>query len=257
MKNTEKNLDDIIFEKRNKAYGAYALRKSYSRNLIRAMVISFTVFLMGISIPLIASYLNEEKYIVDRNIIEGVIIDNVTERIEEKLPELPKAIEKKVTPYTPPIVTSNPDDITNELGDLAENVNNNIAVDTNTGTIDIPEDKDKKEVLSDDTELTKFTIVEEMPKFPGGEEARVKFLLENIKYPQIAKEIGTQGIVYLNFTVEKDGRVTEIKLLRGIGTGCDEEAERVISMMPKWSPGRQNGRPVRVELNMNISFVLK
>jgi periplasmic protein TonB len=257
MKNTEKNLDEIIFEKRNRAYGAYALRKGYSKNLIRAMVITFTLFLMGVSIPLIASYLEESTNVTITTIVEPIIIGPPKDKVIIKLPDAPKPIEKKTQVYSPPVVTTNPEDVTDDLAELQDNAKNKNIVDTNNGIVDIPDDGTKKPVIDDDTELPKFTIVEEMPKFPGGEDARVKFLYDNIKYPQIAREIGTQGMVYLNFTVEKDGSVSEIKLLRGIGSGCDEEAERVIAMMPKWIPGRQNGTPVRVELNMPISFILK
>ena len=94
MKNTEKNLDEIIFEKRNKDYGAYALRKGYSRNLIRAMVISFTLFLMGVSIPLIASYMSDEKYVNEKKDVV-VFMDRPKAKAEIKLPEAPKPIEKK------------------------------------------------------------------------------------------------------------------------------------------------------------------
>lgn len=101
-----------------------------------------------------------------------------------------------------------------------------------------------------------FIIVEKMPVFEGGEAEMYKFLKENLEYPQIAKETGIQGVVYTTFVVEKDGSISNIKLLRGIGGGCDEEALRVISLMPKWTPGLQRMKPVRVAFNMPISFKL-
>lgn len=101
-----------------------------------------------------------------------------------------------------------------------------------------------------------FTVVESMPSFPGGEAARIKYLAENIKYPQMARESGIQGRVFVTFVVEKDGSVTDVKVLRGIGGGCDEEAIRVIENMPKWNPGKQRGKPVRVQFNMPILFKL-
>lgn len=85
----------------------------------------------------------------------------------------------------------------------------------------------------------------------------MKFLRDNIKYPQIARESGIQGTVYVTFVVEKDGRVTDIRVLRGIGGGCDEEAVRVIKAMPRWQPGKQRGKPVRVQFNMPIKFTLQ
>ena len=101
-----------------------------------------------------------------------------------------------------------------------------------------------------------FTVVEAMPGFPGGEAARIKYLNENIKYPQMARESGIQGRVFVTFVVEKDGSVTDVRVLRGIGGGCDEEAVRVIKNMPRWNPGKQRGKPVRVQFNMPILFKL-
>lgn len=101
-----------------------------------------------------------------------------------------------------------------------------------------------------------FTVVEESPTFPGGDAARIQFLQENIKYPQIARESSIQGTVYVTFVVERTGKVTDVKILRGIGGGCDEEALRVIKAMPSWNPGKQRGKPVRVQFNMPIKFTL-
>ncbi len=102
-----------------------------------------------------------------------------------------------------------------------------------------------------------FIVVEDAPNYPGGEVARIKFLQENIRYPQMARESGIQGTVFLQFVVERDGSVTDIKVLRGIGGGCDEEAIRVLKLMPKWNPGKQRGRPVRVQFTMPIRFTLQ
>jgi periplasmic protein TonB len=105
-------------------------------------------------------------------------------------------------------------------------------------------------------EMEIFTVVEDQPNFPGGDEARMKFLVDNIKYPQMARESSIQGTVYVTFVVERGGNVTDVKVLRGIGGGCDEEAIRVIQSMPKWNPGKQRGKPVRVQFNMPIKFTL-
>lgn len=110
----------------------------------------------------------------------------------------------------------------------------------------------EEEVESDEV----FVIVEDAPSFPGGEEARMRFLQQNIRYPAIAREAGIQGTVFITFVVERDGSITNVRVLRGIGGGCDEEAIRVVSMMPRWNPGKQRGRPVRVQFNMPIRFTL-
>jgi protein TonB len=106
-------------------------------------------------------------------------------------------------------------------------------------------------------EPTIFTVVEIMPTFPGGEEKLMEYLSKNIKYPEIAKQTGIEGIVFISFVVESNGEITNINKLRGIGGGCDEESIRVIKNMPTWEPGIQQGRPVRVQVNLPISFELK
>lgn len=101
-----------------------------------------------------------------------------------------------------------------------------------------------------------FTVVEVMPQFPGGEEGRIKYLKENVNYPEAARKQGIEGTVFVTFVVEKDGSVTNARVLRGIGGGCDEEALRVVSAMPNWKPGMQRGKPVRVQFNVPIKFNL-
>lgn len=99
-------------------------------------------------------------------------------------------------------------------------------------------------------------VAESMPEFIGGEEALYKYLLENVNYPQSAKESGIQGRVFVTFVVELDGSVTDVRVLRGIGGGCDEEAVRVVKNMPKWIPGKQKGKSVRVQYNLPLKFTL-
>lgn len=106
-------------------------------------------------------------------------------------------------------------------------------------------------------EETPFVVVEHMPEFPGGMKALREFLAKNTRYPATANEIGIQGTVYLYFVVEKDGSISGIKTMRGIGGGCDEEAERVLSLMPRWKPGNQFGKPVRVSYNVPVVFKLQ
>jgi len=102
-----------------------------------------------------------------------------------------------------------------------------------------------------------FQIVEEMPQFPGGEQKLMEFVAKNIKYPQIARETGIQGRVFVGFVVEPDGSISNVKLLRGIGGGCDEEAMRVIKSLPKWKPGKQRGKAVRVSYQIPVFFKLQ
>ena len=111
-----------------------------------------------------------------------------------------------------------------------------------------------QEVAYDHVETEVFTIVESMPEFPGGESALENFLKDNIFYPKAARENHIQGTVYITFVVEKDGSLSDIKVLRGIGGGCDEEALRVVKLMPKWIPGKQNGKAVKVQYTLAVRF---
>jgi periplasmic protein TonB len=110
--------------------------------------------------------------------------------------------------------------------------------------------------ISNDTSVKVHEVVEEMPLFPGGEQALLKYIARNIEYPTIAREKGVEGKVYVSFVIDEAGNVIDTKILRGIGSGCDEEAIRVVNSMPKWTPGKQDGKNVRVHYNLPINFHL-
>jgi len=116
----------------------------------------------------------------------------------------------------------------------------------------IPKGSNQQDISDNDV----FTVVEEQPYFPGGNDARHKFIVENIHYPDSALKNKIQGSVFVTFIVEKDGGLCNMRVLKGIGGGLDEEAVRVIKMMPKWIPGRQRGTPVRVQCLLPIKFIL-
>jgi protein TonB len=117
----------------------------------------------------------------------------------------------------------------------------------------VPVEVEEEEVVEQEI----FQIVEEMPSFPGGEAELLKYVATHIKYPQIARETGIQGRVFVGFVVEPDGSVSNVKILRGIGGGCDEEAVRVIKSLPKWKPGKQRGKAVRVSYQIPVLFKLQ
>lgn len=131
--------------------------------------------------------------------------------------------------------------------------------------IEISFEKDEDELIEtvtadflddEDVEEEVFNIVEEMPEYPGGIGMMSDFLSKNIVYPQMAREKGIQGTVFIGFIVEKDGSVSNVKVMRGIGSGCDEEAVRVVKLMPKWRPGKQRGKAVRVSYTLPLNFKL-
>lgn len=124
-----------------------------------------------------------------------------------------------------------------------------------------PQDKEKKKteakyVPGQPDKNGVYPVVEQQPEYTGGDEARIKFMVENIKYPEEAKKAGIQGKVFVTFVIQADGAVTDVKVLRGIGGGCDEEAVRVVKMMPNWIPGKEQGKNVAVQFNLPIKFRL-
>lgn len=123
-----------------------------------------------------------------------------------------------------------------------------------------PDQKPKKveviEVKGEEDKPPIFTVVEEMPSFPGGKKALYAYLGDNIKYPDVAKKEGIQGTVYVTYVVEKDGAISHAKVLRGVHESLDKEAVRVIKTMPKWEPGKQRGESVRVQYTLPIKYTL-
>lgn len=177
--------------------------------------------------------------------------DGTTEAIPDDL--VPVTVQEKPQPIEKPkvvnmiTVVDNNEEIESEI-DIDISVEEDEPIEP-TVPIDIIED--------DIVEEVPFIIVENMPTFPGGEKKMLEYVAKNVKYPQLAKEVGTQGRVFVSFVVEKDGSITNVTILRGIGSGCDEEAIRVVKSMPKWNPGLQCGRAVRVSCNLPINFKLQ
>ena len=102
-----------------------------------------------------------------------------------------------------------------------------------------------------------YNVVEIMPEYPGGQKAMFEFIVNNMEYPVKAREKGVEGVVYVNFVINKTGAVTKAKVMRGIGSGCDEEALRVVNAMPDWNPGLQRGKPVNVSFNLPVKFKVR
>ena len=116
---------------------------------------------------------------------------------------------------------------------------------------------DTKSNVKESVSAPSFIVVEQMPEFPGGEEALYQFLGSNLSYPDTAKEQNITGKVIVSFVVEKDGRITNAKVTKDIGGGCGDEALRVVNKMPRWKPGRQKGKPVRVQFSLPFLFKLE
>jgi periplasmic protein TonB len=251
-------MDEIVFERRNKTYGAYILRKLYNKNMNRALILAVIILLAGLAYPLASSYYAQRRagYVEKAASAEFIDLDKPKEEAPPPPPPPPPPpaeLQQKVK-FVAPIVT------TEEVVEDADIFNQDELAQTSNEAVVVAEEVAQvvvAEVIEVEESKPVFTIVEEMPSFPGGEAERNKFLAENIVYPQQATENGIQGTVYVSFVVDSKGNVTDVKVLRGIGGGCDEEAVRVVKMMPQWHPGKQNGKLVRVLFNMPIYFKLQ
>lgn len=173
---------------------------------------------------------------------------------QEELVEITQH-EKLPPPPTPPQQTTLIQIVENEM-EVEEELDINVEADQETAIETYvpftPVEIEDKEIEEEQV----FVVVESMPSFPGGEAARIKYLSENMKYPEMAREANVQGNVFVTFVVEKNGEISDVRILRGIGAGCDEEAIRVVKSMPRWVPGKQRNVAVRVQFNMPIKFVL-
>ncbi|HOX78288.1 MAG TPA: energy transducer TonB [Bacteroidales bacterium] len=188
---------------------------------------------------------------------EKSVVDLGTRQVEDIAEDIIPITEQKIKPPPPAppkqVIQINvvEDDI-----EVEDDIDIDVEADENTEVQEyVAPVKVEEEESAEEVQI--FMVVESMPEFPGGEPALYKFLAENIKYPQMAKESGIQGRVFVTFVVERDGRVTDVRVLRGIGGGCDEEAIRVVQNMPKWTPGKQRGKAVRVQYNLPVKFTLQ
>ena len=258
------NLDDLIFENRNKAYGAYYLRQIYHKHIVKAVITAFIFFILFISSPLIISYILGK--VSDANKVKVVEYTTLAEPppIDKNQPP-PPPVEpppplKSTVKFTPPVikpdeeVTEEPPPAVEELKEVDPGTK---TVEGNTNGIDASLLEGNGKEAIDEGPPPILTIVEKMPVFPGGEQELFNYLNKNIKYPSIARENGIQGKVFVTFVVDAEGKVKDAKILRGLGSGLDDEALRVVRAMPAWKPGMQNGRVVQVQYNLPIVFTLK
>ncbi len=258
------SLDEIVFEHRNKEYGAFELRTSYPKTINRAFLIGVGVFLL----MLLANFIfarQGDKVLVqygEEHTFSDPPVDNPPPIEKPKEVEPPKVEEIKTIASLEPKVVENVEEETppptqDELidpvisnvtkeGKISESIAETPPVEASpvANIVELPEDN------------TAFISVEESPTFMGGVNEMYKFLSKNLKYPAQAQRANIQGKVFLKFIIEKDGSITAVDVMKGIGFGCDEEAARVVKLMPNWKAGRQNGRNVRVMFTIPVFFKL-
>ena len=206
---------------------------------------------IGMIISLLIAWLAFEHKSYDKRQIDESLLNREVV-LDEEMVEITKQEEQKPQPVEQPQQTTQLEIVEDDVE--TEDLNINAEVEQN----EVIEEYVAPEVVEEEVvEQEIFQIVEEMPAFPGGEAKLMEYVGKNIKYPQIARETGIQGRVFIGFVVGPDGSVSNVKLLRGIGGGCDEEAMRVVKSMPKWKPGKQRGKAVRVSYQIPVFFKLQ
>jgi protein TonB len=258
---------EILFANRNKAYGAYQLRREYPVNLGKALGIGLLLIFAAIFLPRLLQALapvavKNQAFDDDRKITEV----HIEKTPVVPIPPTPKPPVRTTVAFKPPVIT---DDFTPDNPPKAVDVL--LASKAEIGKADHSGDDDappamKSYGLGNPTSVIPTTPppddpvelfdVQKLPSFPGGEQELLKYLASNIKYPDLAREMGIEGVVAISFVINKNGSIGDIQVLKDIGGGCSKEAVRVIKSMPNWMPGEANGHTVRVHLTLPVRFKL-
>lgn len=247
---------EIVFEGRNKKYGAYDLRKSITKNTVRAFIIGTVIFVILVSIPTIMRMIPDagEETTIDTKITTVKLPPK--EKPKENLPPPPPPPPKvDQVKFVKPVVAK-ADEVVEEIVVVKELKDKNIGKETIKGDPDAeltiePVGTGVAAVVEEDNTVYNTAGIEVKPDFPGGMQKFLDFVGKNYQAPD---EEGLKGKVYVTFVVEKDGSLTDIKVLRDIGYGTGKEAIRVLNKSPKWTPGEQNGKKVRCTFSLPISI---
>ena len=275
---TSQEWRDLVFEGKNKDFGAYKLRESSVARHTKAIVwvliwLAIVLVLLILSVSGVFSK-PEEEQITTATVQEVVSYEEAEEEIEEEeeqfqMPEPEEVVapeevanQQRITELL--IVEDDKLEEEKQVKNTEEVMENEAAagaLDITEGTNDLNKTIIKDEVIAEpkveDEQPMNIAMVEQKPEFPGGEAAMYKYLGDNIVYPSAASEEGIQGRVVVEFVVGKDGSITNVKVVRPRHPALDKEAVRVIKSMPKWIPGRNNGQPVKVTYTLPVTFKLQ
>ena len=267
---------DLMFENRNKEYGAYVLRRQTTARNIKSIITVLILFAL-VMVYMVAKNAYDDyqaKHQAQTQVTELTALQEQkkeakVERKEvvkqEKVEQVVEKVKSSIK-FTAPVIKKDdevrPED---EMKSQDEIMNSKVAVGfaNVVGNDESGEVLKAKEVLVTEPVKPKeeenkvFDVVEQMPSFPGGTAALMAYLQKAIKYPPVAEENGIQGRVICTFVVERDGSVTDVRIAKSVDPSLDKEAQRVVSAMPKWIPGKQNGQSVRVKYTLPVTFRLQ
>jgi len=256
--------NELVLGSRNHEYGAYELRMNSPKRQFWALIYACIVFIVTVVFPVLLKQIipeRAEKEVSVRTLTD-IKLDKPKEEIVLRDIPPPPPIRNTIK-FTPPVIK--PDDM---VQDEEQPIMQKEAVETKSAIGSVTFDKGTDDIsapvatVEKKAEITEepdkpFIIVEQMPQFPGGEKEMMKYIKNNLHYPTTAIEMAISGTVTVNFVVGKDGKIRNIKVIRGIGGGCDEEAIRILEKMPAWSPGKQGGVAVSVSYTVPFKFILQ
>jgi protein TonB len=266
---------DLVFEGKNEAYGAYAIRQDTSKRNLFAMLalvggLAFIVLcFLGVNVAQNAIAAAQAEHETE------VALEQIEEEAEEQEEEETEVIYEETEQLVAEETVMNSEKFTayemeDDAPEMQTKTQDEVAQsDIAIGAIDYDKGSDEAEhvlkvnekvvdEVPPKVEETKvFDVVEQMPQFKGGDAALMDYLNKNIKYPVIAEENGIQGRVVTTFVVERDGSITDVKVIKSVDPSLDKEAVRVVKSMPKWNPGKQNGSAVRVKFTLPVTFRLQ
>ncbi len=254
--------DELVFEGRNKSYGAFLLRQIYSKHVRNGFIISLLIFIVGMGGPVLWKIISPSLETPKPKMVVMEMKDLKPPPPPDKTPPPPPPPPpppvKSTIRFVPPVIKKD-EEVHEDPPKQEEMVKVQVSDKTEKG-VDNGVDKievDPNAGKETGTENKIFTFVQQMPVYPGGEEAMIQFIQENLKYPVRAKDNQTEGKVVLTFVVDESGAIKDIKVLRDIGDGCGQAAIDVIKKMKPWNPGKQNGKSVQVQFTLPVDFSLQ
>ncbi len=267
------DLLDIIFEGRNKAYGAYNLRRIYEKHVLRALIIGASAIMLAFAAPIIYSKIAGALLKAQQEKVQEVNLADIEMPIDAPPPPPPPPPPNEPPPppkntiqYVPPKVEEDKKVVEETPPPANDDIKEDIAVKTMEGTNEVKVQEapvgeapkeEVKEAPVEDNSVTENAAVEQPAEFPGGQTELMKWLSSNVKYPAIARENNIQGRVVVKFIVEKDGSISNVTVLKKIHELLDAEAVRLTKGMPSWKAGKQGGKSVRCYFTLPVSFKLE
>ena len=253
---------ELVFQGKNKEYGAYKLRSDSDKRHNIAMVIIAIVAVVGFSLPKLIEMATPKQKIVNVDVmkmstLDKAVVKNDVKKVEPVAP--PPALKSSIK-FVAPVIAKD-EEVKEEFKSQEQLTNTKVAISIADVKGNDEKGKDIADIKQAVTQVEEpdhvYQVIEQMPQYPGGESELMNYIFKNLKYPVIAQENGIQGKVILRFVVSKTGLVDKVEVVRSLDPACDKEAVRVVKTLQRWIPGKQNGVNVSVYYTLPIAFKLE